>query len=69
MRSLAVISVTTCVLRTELLQLRQECDKAFRSFTARVRGKAETCAYNTVCQCGKTVNYTGHIIRDVHLKF
>ena len=45
MRSLAVISVATCVLRTELLQLRQERDDAFQAFTARVRGKAETCAY------------------------
>ena len=40
MRSLAVIPVATCVLRTELLQLRQERDEAFRAFTARVRGKA-----------------------------
>ncbi|KAJ8359136.1 hypothetical protein SKAU_G00156610 [Synaphobranchus kaupii] len=47
MRSLAVIPVATCVLRTELLQLRQERDETFRAFTARVRGKAETCAYVT----------------------
>ena len=44
MRSLAVIPVATGVLRTELLQLRQERDETFRAFTARVRGKAETCA-------------------------
>ncbi|KAK2547281.1 hypothetical protein P5673_032838 [Acropora cervicornis] len=42
MRSLAVIPVATGVLRTELLQLRQERDEPFRAITARVRGKAET---------------------------
>lgn len=67
MRSLAVIPVATCVLRTELLQLHQERDEAFRAFTARVRGKAETCAYSTQCECGKTVDYTDQIIRDVLL--
>ena len=67
MRSLAVIPVATCVLRTELLQLHQERDEAFRAFAARVRGKAETCTYSAVCECGKTVDYTDHIIRDVLL--
>uniref|UniRef100_A0A1A8U7Y8 Uncharacterized protein n=1 Tax=Nothobranchius furzeri TaxID=105023 RepID=A0A1A8U7Y8_NOTFU len=52
MRSLTVIPVATCVLRTELLQLRQDHDEPFRAFAARVRGKAETCAYNAVCGCG-----------------
>ena len=67
MRSLAVIPVATCVLRTELLHIRQERDETFRAFTARVRGKAETCDYNTSCECGKNVDYTDHIIRDVLL--
>ena len=65
MRSLAVIPVATCVLRTELLQLHQERDEAFRAFTARVRGKAETCAYIALCECGKDVDNTDHIIRDI----
>ncbi|XP_077352448.1 uncharacterized protein LOC144001771 [Festucalex cinctus] len=65
MRSLAVIPVATCVLRTELLQLHQERDETFRAFAARVRGKAETCAYATVCECGRDVDFTDHIIRDV----
>ena len=43
----------------------QDRDEAFRAFTARVRGKAETCAYTAVCECGKNVDYTDHIIRDV----
>ena len=67
MRSLAVIPVATCVLHTELLQLHQECDEAFQAFTARVRGKAETCAYMAVCECGNNVDYTDHIIRNVLL--
>ena len=56
MRSLAVIPVATCVLRTELLQLQQERDETFRAFAARVRGKAETCAFDTRCECGRTVD-------------
>ncbi|XP_068189722.1 uncharacterized protein [Antennarius striatus] len=65
MRSLAVIPVATYVLRTELLRLHQERDETFRAFTARVREKAETCAYAAVCECDKAVDYTDHIIRDV----
>jgi phosphoribosylformylglycinamidine (FGAM) synthase-like enzyme len=67
MCSLAVIPIATGVLRTELLQLRQERDETFRAFTARVRGKAEMCAFATVCECGKSVDYTNHAIRDVLL--
>ncbi|XP_048589654.1 uncharacterized protein LOC125573262 [Nematostella vectensis] len=67
MRSLAVIPIATCVLRTELLQLKQERDETFRAFAARVRGKAETCAYTAACACGQPVDYTDHIIRDVLL--
>ena len=67
MRSLAVIPAATGVLRTELLQLRQERDEPFLAFTARVRGKAETCAFTTTCECGKNVDYTDHAIRDVLL--
>ena len=67
MRSLAVIPVATGVVRTELLQLHQERDEPFRAFTARVRGKAETCAFTTICECGKNVDYTDHVIRDVLL--
>ena len=67
MRSLAVIPVATCVLQTELLQLRQQRDEPFRTFTAKVRGKAEACAFAAECECGKRVDYTDHIIRDVLL--
>ena len=67
MRSLAVIPIATSVLRTELLQLQQERDEPFRSFAARVRGKAETCEFTTKCECGKNVDYTPHMSRDVLL--
>jgi hypothetical protein len=64
-RSLAVIPVATSVLRTELLQLHQERGETFRSFTTRVRGKAETCSFGAKCECGKNVDYTDHVIRDI----
>ena len=67
MRSLAMIPVATCVLGTELLQLRQERDEAIRAFAARVRRKAETCAFAAQCECGKSVNYTDNAICDVLL--
>ena len=55
--------LAACVLRTELLH--QERDKTFCAFAARVRGKAETCALNARCKCGKSVDYTDHMIQDV----
>ena len=64
--SLAVIPVATGVLSTELLQLRQEHDEPFCPFTARVRGKAESCAFTTKYKCGKN-DYTDHVKRDVPL--
>jgi hypothetical protein len=69
MKALAVIPVATGVLCSELIALKQKRDEPFRSFSARVRGKAETCTYTTVCtcECGETtdVDFTDHMIRDV----
>ena len=67
MHSLAVIPAATCVMHTELLQLRQKRDKPFRTFTAKIRGKAETCSYATKCTYGALVDYIDHVIRDVIL--
>ncbi|KXJ23386.1 Retrovirus-related Pol polyprotein from transposon opus [Exaiptasia diaphana] len=67
MRSLAVIPVATCVLRTELLQLHQKWDEAFRALSAQVRGKAETYSYSATCECGKTLDYTDNTKSDVLL--
>ena len=65
MKSLAVIAVARGVLRAELFQMRQERDESFRSYAARVRGKAETCSYTTKCTCELTINFTDIIVRDV----
>ena len=55
------------MLRRELLQLWQERDEPFRTFTAKVRGKAETCSYTTIFTCGASVDYADHVFRDVIL--
>ena len=57
--------MATGVSRTELFQLRQEHDEPFRTFAARVRGKAEMCAFTAKCMCTKIVNNTDNMIRDV----
>ena len=67
MKALAVIPTATGVLRSELLQMRQEREESFRAYAARVRGKAETCAFVTRCSCGLDVNYTDNSIRDTLL--
>ena len=71
MKKLAVIPIATGIIRSELLEMKQLRDEAFRKFASRVRGKAETCEYETsvLCQCTKVnnVNFTDHIMRDVLL--
>ena len=71
MQSFAVIPVATGVRRAELMQLRQAPDENFRTFAAKVKGKAETCAFQTSakCECGKPVvaNYTTETVKDVLL--
>ena len=67
MKRLAVIPTATGVLRSELMQMRQSRDEPFRSFAARVRGKADTCLFSAQCSCGSAVNYTDHMIRDTLL--
>ena len=65
MKSLAVIVVATGVMRAGLVCMQQDRDESFRAFAARVRGKAETCAYITKCTCLREVDFTDSIIRDV----
>ena len=71
MKSLAIIPVSRGVKRAELVAMQQSPDEFFRAFAARVRGKAETCAFtvNAMCQCGldNLVSYTDETIRDVLL--
>ena len=64
MKSLAVISVSLGVVRTELMQMTQNRDESFRSFAAKVRGKAETCGYINQ-DCPNKCDFTQSIIKDV----
>ena len=71
MKSFSVIPVATGVRRAELMQLRQAPDENFRTFAAKVKGKAETCAFRatTKCICGQLVvaDYTTESVKDVLL--
>ena len=71
MYSLAVIPVAKGVIRSELMKLEQKDGESFRTFAARVKGKAETCGFlvKTSCECGKAVkaDYTTEMMRDVLL--
>ena len=71
MRLMAVIPVAKGILRAELMQMGQSNDENFRTFAARVRGKAETCGFAVPvqCSCNKqfSLDYTVEVIRDVLL--
>ena len=71
MRELAVIPVAIGVRRAELMDLKQLPDEPFRTFAAKTKGKAETCAFTTTstCSCNRTVkvDYTTETVRDVLL--
>ena len=73
MHSLAVVPVAEAVTRSELIKMEQRNDEPFRTFVARVKGKAETCAYLVEvacdCGCGKTFNgdYTTRAMIDILL--
>ena len=51
MKSLAVVPVSRGVKRAELTYMQQSPDEVFRAFAARVRGKAETCAFTITAKC------------------
>ena len=72
MEIVAVIKVSIGVTRTELMRVVQDNDEAFRTFALRVRGKAETCNFQTSVKCEKchettTADYTEEVIKDVML--
>lgn len=57
----AIIPVAKTVRRSDVLQMRQDHDEGVRAFYARVKGKADTCAYIVTCThnaCGRKVDYT-----------
>ena len=72
MKTLAVIPIATGLMRSELMEMKQLRDEVFRKFAARVRGKAETCEYETSVACTacteiNVINFTDVILRDVLL--
>ena len=67
MKRLAVIPVAISVVRSELLAMHQMRGEQFRSFAARVRGKAETFSFSTNFSRCLKVGYAGHMIRDTFL--
>ena len=76
LRSLAVVPIALGVLRSELSAMVQDPDEPFRTFAARVQGKAETCEFTTsfsgaCAECSTPYDgstyYTDDRIRDVLL--
>ena len=69
-KQLAVLSVATCVRKTELFSMRQDRGQPIRSFAAKVKGKAHTCAFSKPCAtatCNLNVDYTEDIVKHVIL--
>ena len=72
MHSLAVVPVAKAVIRAELINLHQGTNEPFRTFVARVKGKAKTCGYQSEVdckKCGETLNadYTTAAMKDILL--
>ena len=65
-KRLAVREENIMVARVALHDMRQDNDETIRSFSARIRGQANVCQYNTACpSCSTTVDFTDCILRDV----
>ena len=69
LRRLAVIPKAKLVSRAELMKMKQDNDELFRTFAARVQGKASVCGFSVKksCECGKEshTDYTEEVIKDV----
>lgn len=67
-KQLAVISIAASVRRADFLSLRQDHGQPIRSFAAKVKGKAQTCAFNKNCTragCTQVVDYTDEMVKYV----
>ena len=67
-KKLAVVPVPRVVRRNEVLNLKQDHGEKTRSFVARIRGKAMTCAYTQTCcstACTTVNDFTDVILKDV----
>ena len=54
-KDLSVIDVTETVRVTDLIAMKQENSETVRSFVARVRGKAQICAFKQACPNAMTL--------------
>ena len=68
-KKIAVPEENAMVARVQLSDMKQDRDKAIRSFGARFRGQASVCKFTIACpSCSTDVNYTDNILRDVLIK-
>ena len=69
LRRLAVIPTSKGVARAALMKMSQDNNEPFRTFAARVQGKAHICGFTAKqsCKCGEELifNYTSEVIKDV----
>ena len=68
MKALAVRSKNVMVARYALHDMRQGREEQIRSFYARIKAQADTCAYQLKCpkaECNEMVDFAGEILRDV----
>ena len=67
-KKLAVIPVAVSVRRSELISTKQDHGEGIRSFVAKLKGKAATCAYTMKCSsttCTQIINFTDIMVKDV----
>ena len=67
-KRLAVTPVAVSVRRSDLLTMTQCDGESARSFFARIKGKADTCAYSLECTsptCAQVVDFTDIITKNV----
>ena len=65
-KRLAVREENIMVAWVALHNMCQDNNETIRSFSARIRGQANVCHYNTACpNCSTTVDFTDCILRDV----
>ena len=67
-KELAVVPVARIVRRAEFLSLKQDHGEASRSYLARLKGKAMTCAYTITCgspTCNHVTDFTDIMVKDV----
>ena len=71
MHRLAVIQTAKSVARADLMRMTQANDEPFRTFAARVQGKAQVCGFATKAKCPYgcekelKVDYTVDVVKDV----